>query len=75
MKRFLIYGLFLFMLVVFIPLKTEARPFIGSDCYTVTTGGGESCFVTKTICRRYFFWIHYDSEITDVQIDCSHLRN
>ncbi|PVX49223.1 hypothetical protein C7377_1867 [Balneicella halophila] len=61
--------LFLFIL----PMKAEAKAF-GSDCETTTTGGGESCYVTKTVCKRYFLWIRYDTELTDMQIDCSHLQ-
>jgi hypothetical protein len=64
-------GLLLFFLII--PFKLEAKAF-GSDCTTRTTGGGSSCYVTTTVCKRYFLWINYDTEITDLQIDCSHLQ-
>lgn len=63
----------LLLFVLLLPIKAEARPFIGSDCETITTGGGDSCYITKTVCKRYFLWIKYDTELTDMEIDCSHL--
>jgi hypothetical protein len=67
---FLSIGLILLFLF---PMKAEAR-FIGSDCETYTTGGGESCYVTRTVCSKYFFWIRYNTTITIDDIDCSHLE-
>ncbi|MFZ5429156.1 MAG: hypothetical protein ACOZDD_02905 [Bacteroidota bacterium] len=61
------------LVMLLLPIKAEARPFIGSDCETTTTGGGDSCYVTITRCSHYFLWIRYSSDITDLQLDCSHL--
>lgn len=54
----LVLALFLWL----IPFKAEAKAF-GSDCVTKTT-----------VCKHYFLWINYDTDITDVNIDCSHLN-
>ncbi len=74
MKRILKFVFVLASLILFIPAKSEAK-FIGTECETVTTGGGDSCYVTKSICKKYFFWIHYDTVVTVESIDCSHLNN
>lgn len=60
------------VILIFAPLRTNAKAF-GSDCEEITTGGGSSCYVTRTVCRKYFLWIRYDTEIREVSIDCSHL--
>lgn len=53
------------------PIKAEAKAF-GRNCITTTSGGGgTSCLVTMTVCKKYFLWIMYEEEITDIQIDCS----
>lgn len=67
---------FLTLFVVFfllLPFRAEARAF-GTECETTTTGGGSSCYVTKTVCKRYFLWIKYDTEVTIDNIDCSHIN-
>lgn len=67
---------FLTLFVVFfllLPFRVEARAF-GTECETTTTGGGSSCYVTKTVCKRYFLWIKYDTEVTIDNIDCSHIN-
>lgn len=66
------FGLVLLFLFIF-PNKAEAKAF-GSQCETTTTGGGTSCYVTKTVCKKYFLFIKYDTELTDMEIDCSHLQ-
>lgn len=53
MKRILKFVFVLASLILFIPAKSEAK-FIGTECETVTTGG-DSCYVTKSICKKYFF--------------------
>ncbi len=42
MKRILKFVFVLASLILFIPAKSEAK-FIGTECETVTTGGGDSC--------------------------------
>ncbi len=64
-------GLVLLFLLT-LPIKAEAKAF-GSEYETITTGGGESCYVTRTIRKSYFLWIKYDTEVTNITIDCSHL--
>lgn len=74
MKRILKFVFVLASLILFIPTKSEAK-FIGTECETVTTSGSDSCYVTKSICKKYFFWIRYDTVVTVESIDCSHLNN
>ena len=74
MKRILKFVFVLASLILLIPAKSEAK-FIGAECETVTTGGGDSRYVTKSICKKYFFWIRYDTVVTVESIDCSHLNN
>ncbi len=61
------------LFTVLLPIEAEARPFIGSGCQTITTGGGDSCYITRTVCNRYFLWIKYDTEINITGIDCSNI--
>ena len=44
----------------FLPSQADAKMF-GQECETVVTGGGESCVITKTICKQQFFWINVGS--------------
>lgn len=64
--------LFLFAISIIFPYKADAKAF-GSECYTVTTGGGASCIVTREIYNHYFLWINYDTSVEIIDIDCSHI--
>ncbi len=63
MLTLLVFGLFL------IPSKADAKAF-GQDCSTETTGGGDSCLVTKQVCKQKFLWITVGTEVTITEIAC-----
>ena len=56
--------------IFFIPTKADAKMF-GQECETVTTGGGDSCIITKTVCKQRFFWINVGTTTELSGIDCS----
>ena len=54
----------------FLPVKADAKMF-GQECETVVTGGGESCVITRTICKQRFFWINVGTNVGEPHIsDC-----
>ncbi len=61
--------LVLFLAFLF-PENASAKAF-GAECEDVVTGGGTSCVVTRTVCKKYFLFIKYDTEISSIDIDCS----
>ncbi|MFV0392137.1 MAG: hypothetical protein ACK5KP_09690 [Paludibacteraceae bacterium] len=54
----------------FLPMKTYARPFIGSETVTETSVNEYGCTVKTTIRRHYFLWIHYNSTLESSDIRC-----
>ena len=51
-KKVLLVGVFAGLF--FLPVTADAKMF-GQECETVVTGGGESCVITRTICKQRFF--------------------
>ncbi len=70
LKKVLLVGVFVGLF--FLPSEADAKMF-GQECETVVTGGGESCFVTQTICKQRFFWINVGTNVELAVIDCAHL--
>ena len=59
----------LFAGLFFLPSQADAEMF-GQECETVVTGGGESCVITKTICKQQFFWIIVGTSV-EYDPDCT----
>ncbi len=55
--------------VFFAPTTADAKMF-GKKCYTVTSGGGDSCVTTRTICKQRFFWINVGTSVQIDSIEC-----
>ncbi len=62
----------LFAGLFFRPSQADAKMF-GQECETVVTGGGESCVITKTICKQRFFWINVGTSVDYSSPDCDAL--
>jgi hypothetical protein len=66
-KNVMLVGLFAGLF--FLPSQADAKMF-GQECETVVTGGGESCVITKTICKQRFFWINVGTSV-EYDPDCT----
>lgn len=81
MLKFLNFKTFLSLIVIILFASTiyassgsnSGNPFWGESCVTTTTGGGSSCYVTKTTCTQYIFWIPVGSSTHIDNIDCSNI--
>lgn len=61
--------LLVFIGSLFIPSTADAKAF-GKECYTETTGGDGSCFVTKEVCDQKFLWITVGTSVNITSIYC-----
>ena len=59
----------LFAGLFFRPSQADAKMF-GQECETVVTGGGESCVITRTICKQRLFWINVGTSV-EYDPDCT----
>lgn len=57
----------------FVPGTADAKMF-GKECYTVTSGGGESCVTTRTVCKQRFFWINVGTTVDVSDVNCNGQR-
>ena len=69
-KNVLLIGVFagLFSL----PSQADAKMF-SQECETKVIGGGESCVITKTICKQLFSWRNVETNVDYGAPNCTHL--